>query len=658
MSGKSDGGSQSEQPFNDGEREPNKLRILLVDDSKGLRFVISNFLSRCGYEVVEAEDGEDGLEKLDAMGPFDLIITDMEMPKMGGQKLIETVALRKNSPKMILQSGNYEGEEIAKKLDVPFYLKGEDMDLLLQTIKKLMDSSPKKYTEDGTTPQASIREDTLSSGGSAVEKKLRILLVEDTESMRYIISCDLSESGFEVVEAENGKVALDKLETMEPFDLVITDNRMPWMNGLELIEILSSWKSPPKIILMSAGSSDKDIARRLAIPYFDKETSLEKFMQMIIDLTNPGETNIENGGNWVWLYELLKYTFFPKLTQKEYNDKWALLEDVISYIGMGLLAYHLALLLPGSNSVVAELVAYFHGIFITMLGHRKLISHFFVSRAPPLHLKTAETISWISFFAGVLGIIFPALMPIIFTVPFITHWIINNRSDSNSLAESASTEETMGIIQKHTEPTLLYQLAYHGAKTFLSMSRILDKEPVVVVQLDRFVKIKGEDIHVPKAFETVLQGIVDAVKEEKGTIAFVSESNRREEIIKTLLSKVEHREAASKLQYFFAEDSEKMKDTIRRKNLSISFVLTLFPDQWKGYTRLTLGKLLAGLINGFEMRVEGEFREALEAMIQESGWMENGSIIHRDGQLILQQKYLKPELAEHLWKEQVYRLSA
>ena len=97
---------------------------------------------------------------------------------------------------------------------------------------------------------------------------------------------------------------------------------------------------------------------------------------------------------------------------------------------------------------------------------------------------------------------------------------------------------------------------------------------------------------------------------------------------------------------------------VRRKNLSISFVLTLFTDQWKDYTRFTLGKLLGGLINGFEMKVEGEFKDAMEVMIQESPWIEDGNIFHRNGQIILQQKYLKLEPPENLWEERVYRIQA
>jgi two-component system chemotaxis response regulator CheY len=64
--------------------------ILTVDDSTSIRQMVSFTLKGAGYEVVEAVDGQDGLNKAKAK-PFSLILTDQNMPNMDGLTLIKTL---------------------------------------------------------------------------------------------------------------------------------------------------------------------------------------------------------------------------------------------------------------------------------------------------------------------------------------------------------------------------------------------------------------------------------------------------------------------------------------------------------------------------------------------------------------------------------------
>jgi two-component system, chemotaxis family, chemotaxis protein CheY len=61
--------------------------ILTVDDSASIRLTTRVALSNAGYTVTEAVDGMDGIDKLNA-GQFDLIVTDLNMPKMDGLTMI------------------------------------------------------------------------------------------------------------------------------------------------------------------------------------------------------------------------------------------------------------------------------------------------------------------------------------------------------------------------------------------------------------------------------------------------------------------------------------------------------------------------------------------------------------------------------------------
>lgn len=65
-------------------------RILTVDDSRTMRDMLKLALASAGYDVVQAEDGIDGLEVLEREGA-DVVITDINMPRMDGFGFIEGV---------------------------------------------------------------------------------------------------------------------------------------------------------------------------------------------------------------------------------------------------------------------------------------------------------------------------------------------------------------------------------------------------------------------------------------------------------------------------------------------------------------------------------------------------------------------------------------
>jgi two-component system, chemotaxis family, chemotaxis protein CheY len=84
-------------------------RILLVDDDQGVRESIRGLLKAYGHTVVVAVDGEDGLNSFIDTGPYDLIVSDYQMPNMDGLELLAAVRadLRFEKPvPFILMSGN------------------------------------------------------------------------------------------------------------------------------------------------------------------------------------------------------------------------------------------------------------------------------------------------------------------------------------------------------------------------------------------------------------------------------------------------------------------------------------------------------------------------------------------------------------------------
>lgn len=87
-----------------------KTRILVIDDAAGMRFLIREMLEAEGYEVSEAEDGDEGI-KLYHENPVDLVITDIIMPNESGISVIDKLKSACPAIKIIAISGGSAGDQ-------------------------------------------------------------------------------------------------------------------------------------------------------------------------------------------------------------------------------------------------------------------------------------------------------------------------------------------------------------------------------------------------------------------------------------------------------------------------------------------------------------------------------------------------------------------
>lgn len=103
---------------------PGRKHVLVVEDETSLREVLARYLERQGFHVETASDGAQGLKKLiDVTDPsfaFELLITDINMPEMGGIELIRAVRNRQLRVKIIACSSAFTEESLdeLKKLSV------------------------------------------------------------------------------------------------------------------------------------------------------------------------------------------------------------------------------------------------------------------------------------------------------------------------------------------------------------------------------------------------------------------------------------------------------------------------------------------------------------------------------------------------------------
>jgi len=118
-----------------------------------------------------------------------------------------------------------------------------------------------------------------------------ILLAEDDEALRELLDFTLTRAGYLVSCFTNGLDLLDRLAEGDPFDLVITDLRMPALTGLEVLESqLENNKRAPFICMTAFGDRQThEQARRLGAVSIDKPFDLDEMIELVnaTSLRNP-----------------------------------------------------------------------------------------------------------------------------------------------------------------------------------------------------------------------------------------------------------------------------------------------------------------------------------------------------------------------------------
>jgi len=301
-----------------------KFRILVVDDEEDVRTVLRLALAT-KYEVVEAHDGLDALEKLERAEP-DFVVLDIMMPLMDGQETCR--AIRNNAkfrevPVLFLSARRstqaikegygaganlyltkpFDPERLVRNLEA--YLQENRVRPRAKRFSiEALQSAPAKpavgfVTEHPasaapvtpletlwTTPQRPPVEAPVAAPPKPPARPCpRVMVVDDERDMLDLITAALA-SAFEVTTAQDGIEAVEKIILYQP-DLVVLDAMLPKMSGYQLCTSLRHNQNYSKtpIVFISAKSSprDQDYCRRLgandflAKP-FDPKVLLERLL--------------------------------------------------------------------------------------------------------------------------------------------------------------------------------------------------------------------------------------------------------------------------------------------------------------------------------------------------------------------------------------------
>lgn len=113
-------------------------RILLADDEEMVRKAVRLILAACGYQITEAVDGEDAVEKYaHASPPFDLVLLDLDMPRLNGLDALAKIRKYHSGAKIILLSG---GAHALDPSEVRFVQKPFENAELIKLVRETLDS--------------------------------------------------------------------------------------------------------------------------------------------------------------------------------------------------------------------------------------------------------------------------------------------------------------------------------------------------------------------------------------------------------------------------------------------------------------------------------------------------------------------------------------
>lgn len=170
-------------------------KILIADDEARMRKLVRDFLVRAGYQVIEAQDGEEAVDKIFNDKKIDLILLDVMMPKMDGWDVLRTIREYSKVPVIMLTAKADERDELKGfELGVDEYVtKPFSPKVLVARVDALL-----RRTSGGD-------QDILSAGGIEVNKTAHTVSVDGK-------SVELSFKEFELLQyfMENQGIALSR----------------------------------------------------------------------------------------------------------------------------------------------------------------------------------------------------------------------------------------------------------------------------------------------------------------------------------------------------------------------------------------------------------------------------------------------------------------
>jgi PAS domain S-box-containing protein len=258
---------------------PSSDIVLVVDDDPTVREMMQRYLTREGYHVVTAADGDEGLRIARHMKPS-VITLDVVMPEKDGWDVLRSLKSERT----------LSGIPVVMLTIIDERSKGYALgasDYVIKPInKRQLLSVLEKYR--------------LSDSANVV------LVVEDDPDMRQRLRTTMSSERWEVEEAENGRVALDVLSRVRP-NLILLDLMMPEMDGFEFLAELrndQSYREIPVVVVTGADLTPEDhrnlnggVEKVLSKSAYSREQLFEEVRALVAQFVRRDARNNEAASN-------------------------------------------------------------------------------------------------------------------------------------------------------------------------------------------------------------------------------------------------------------------------------------------------------------------------------------------------------------------------
>lgn len=238
-------------------------KILLVEDDSFIADIYKKKFESSGFEVLNITNGRAVLKAVDDQH-FDIILLDLVIPEMSGLEVLKELRGPRypaGLPIVIFSNlSNPEDRELAVKLGANGFIPKTDFSpsQVVDEVNRYL----RQFGEQSKNENRRIVNETVQkSPESFVPGKKRILFIEDEEVFVDMFVRKLEDEGYEVIVERNGTHGLERAQTEEHLDLIITDAMLPGINGKDLVAGIhqAPESSQVPIFVISASVDDDDM---------------------------------------------------------------------------------------------------------------------------------------------------------------------------------------------------------------------------------------------------------------------------------------------------------------------------------------------------------------------------------------------------------------
>lgn len=264
--------------------------VLLIEDQELQSMIVKEELVSKGIEVVQAFTGQEALDVL-KMTAFDCIILDLNLPDISGFDLLDQIKTQPaltHIPVIINTAMELDQEKISHimKYTEAMVLKStKSNNRLIDEVSLFMN----KIRKEDDPALFSVASQGKAKSVSTIEKALKdktVLITDDDMRNIFALSSALQSYDLQIVIANNGREALEKLEEHKQIDLVLMDIMMPEMDGYEAMRAIRLNKEFSKvpIIALTAKAMKQDREKCIeagANDYISKPVDIDQLLSMM-----------------------------------------------------------------------------------------------------------------------------------------------------------------------------------------------------------------------------------------------------------------------------------------------------------------------------------------------------------------------------------------